>query len=494
MFNDLVQVNPQSNCAHQQKHRSKTLAAAFLAISAFSVSFSGHAATISTVESSIKSDLKKSIQQYKAAERKVRNERQPLSEQLNKLEKELTSLRIDAATIQRQKDEQYLGIEQLKERLAQWKEQDAYINNLLREFTHNQPNIVAPPSLTVQASKQELAVPSPFRAIEHSLNTIQQALTPKWVNNSSVLSSSGEIIQGQTLTAGPVQWFTNTTQAGLVDRTHQPLPMLSYVFDDNQRAQLSRHQQGQIAHLPLDPTLTRAAALESQQESIQDHLAKGGLWTIPILAFGAFALIIALFKAVQLVRLPKRDPALITQLVSGEVAPQQALTQTTGYQHELIRLAVTHQHGGREVLDDLMYQYLLLAKGKLERMLTGIAATAAVAPLLGLLGTVTGMISTFKLLTLFGSGDESMLSTGIAQALITTELGLIVAIPALICHAYLTRYARRYLTALEADSILLSQLGHSVKAEPVPGKTEPANCSTVIPASENTAQREPDHA
>ncbi len=107
-----------------------------------------------------------------------------------------------------------------------------------------------------------------------------------------------------------------------------------------------------------------------------------------------------------------------------------------------------------------MYQYLLLTKGKLERMLTGDCRHRCRSPpLLGLLGTVTGMISTFKLLTLFGSGDESMLSTGIAQALITTELGLIVAIPALICHAYLTRRARRYLTALEADSVLLSQLG-----------------------------------
>ncbi|WP_164918499.1 MotA/TolQ/ExbB proton channel family protein [Photobacterium chitinilyticum] len=449
MFNNFIPGHP----------RPKVMTATLLAITTLMASFASHSATISTVESSIRNDLKKSIQQYTAAEKQVRNERQPLSAQLNKLEKELSSLRVNAATVQRQKDEQYLGIEQLKKRLAQWKEQDAYINNLLREFNHNQSGITVPPGHTAQASKQGLAAYSSFDAIERSLVTLHQALRPQWVNNRSVLSPSGDIIQGQTLTAGPVQWFINATQAGLVDRTHQPLPMLIYTFDDDQQSQLNLHQQGQLTRLSLDPTLTRATALEAQQESIQDHLAKGGIWTIPILAFGSFALLIALFKAIQFIRLPKRDPALIGQILNREIPPQQGLTQATGYQQELIRLAVTHRHSGREVIDDLMYQYLLLTKGKLERMLTGIAATAAVAPLLGLLGTVTGMISTFKLLTLFGSGDESMLSTGIAQALITTELGLIVAIPALICHAYLTRRARRYLTALEADSVLLSQLG-----------------------------------
>jgi len=82
---------------------------------------------------------------------------------------------------------------------------------------------------------------------------------------------------------------------------------------------------------------------------------------------------------------------------------------------------------------------------------------AAVSPLLGLLGTVSGMIETFKMMTLFGSGDPEVVSGGIAQALVTTELGLVVAIPALILNAVLSRKAKSYYAELENFAILISK-------------------------------------
>ena len=85
-----------------------------------------------------------------------------------------------------------------------------------------------------------------------------------------------------------------------------------------------------------------------------------------------------------------------------------------------------------------MYEKMLSAKPALERWIPLIALTAATAPLLGLLGTVTGMINTFNMITVFGTGDPRMLSGGISEALITTKFGLVVAVPALICHAFVT--------------------------------------------------------
>lgn len=81
------------------------------------------------------------------------------------------------------------------------------------------------------------------------------------------------------------------------------------------------------------------------------------------------------------------------------------------------------------------------------------AITAAAAPLLGLLGTVTGMIKTFNLITIFGTGDAKSLSSGISEALVTTELGLIVAIPALILHGILSRMAKEKLGTLEQTAL-----------------------------------------
>jgi biopolymer transport protein ExbB len=85
----------------------------------------------------------------------------------------------------------------------------------------------------------------------------------------------------------------------------------------------------------------------------------------------------------------------------------------------------------------------------LERFLPFLAITAATAPLLGLLGTVTGMIKTFQLITIFGTGDAKSLSSGISEALVTTAEGLIVAIPILIVHGSLSRMAKHKLSLLE---------------------------------------------
>jgi hypothetical protein len=86
-------------------------------------------------------------------------------------------------------------------------------------------------------------------------------------------------------------------------------------------------------------------------------------------------------------------------------------------------------------------------------MLPFIAICAASAPLLGLLGTVTGIIDTFKMMTVFGSGDVKALSGGISKALITTEYGLIVAIPSLLLHAFLSRKARAIVASMEGAAV-----------------------------------------
>ena len=106
--------------------------------------------------------------------------------------------------------------------------------------------------------------------------------------------------------------------------------------------------------------------------------------------------------------------------------------------------------------DDDLFIELQDNKRRLERRLSAIAITAAVAPLLGLLGTVSGMIETFRMMTLFGSGDAEVVSGGISQALVTTELGLVVAIPALILNAVLSRKAKAYYNELENFALLLS--------------------------------------
>ena len=94
---------------------------------------------------------------------------------------------------------------------------------------------------------------------------------------------------------------------------------------------------------------------------------------------------------------------------------------------------------GPDVVEEVLYEQLIEVQNKLQSWLPFIAITAATAPLLGLLGTVAGMIRTFNVITVSGTGDAKPLAGGISEALITTLFGLVVAIPALIIHALLSR-------------------------------------------------------
>jgi biopolymer transport protein ExbB len=116
---------------------------------------------------------------------------------------------------------------------------------------------------------------------------------------------------------------------------------------------------------------------------------------------------------------------------------------------DLIRYGIEHHHQSRLLLEELLEERIFIVKAKLERALPWIAVTAASAPLLGLLGTVTGMIDTFGLIAAYGSGDPKLLSSGISEALITTKFGLGMAIPAMLVHAFLNRKVKRIVVAME---------------------------------------------
>jgi biopolymer transport protein ExbB len=126
-----------------------------------------------------------------------------------------------------------------------------------------------------------------------------------------------------------------------------------------------------------------------------------------------------------------------------------------------------------ELSDEVMNEVMLETQPKLERFLSLINVTAAIAPLLGLLGTVTGIIKTFEMMAIFGAGDPKPLIGGISEALITTELGLILAIPALLMSALLSRKAQSLLSKMERSAVAFSnaRLTHQQKTS---GESSPS--------------------
>ena len=105
-----------------------------------------------------------------------------------------------------------------------------------------------------------------------------------------------------------------------------------------------------------------------------------------------------------------------------------------------------------ETLELKLDEAILRESAKLDRFLWAIKVVSAVAPLMGLLGTVTGMIRVFTTITLVGTGDPKMMASGISEALVTTMLGLLVAIPLVLIHAFVSSRKKEIVEVLQEQS------------------------------------------
>ena len=150
----------------------------------------------------------------------------------------------------------------------------------------------------------------------------------------------------------------------------------------------------------------------------------------------------------------QRDDAVTPLVDKGELDKAAGVcADASGSVSRVLEATIRHLGVPREKLDDVISEHILHEVPTLDRFGSAILVAASVAPLLGLLGTVTGMISTFDIITEFGTGDPKLLSGGISEALVTTELGLIVAIPALLIGTLLSGYADRIKDAMETSAL-----------------------------------------
>jgi biopolymer transport protein ExbB len=126
--------------------------------------------------------------------------------------------------------------------------------------------------------------------------------------------------------------------------------------------------------------------------------------------------------------------------------------------YNVVRAGINARHEKREVLESILQEAILKELPRLERALPFLNIMAAVAPLLGLLGTVTGMISTFEVINIHGTGDPRLMSGGISVALVTTMLGLMVAIPIMLMHTFLSRQVEHIIGDMEEKSVALTNI------------------------------------
>lgn len=125
---------------------------------------------------------------------------------------------------------------------------------------------------------------------------------------------------------------------------------------------------------------------------------------------------------------------------------------------QVLAAGVSNSQRGREVMKEAMEEAASQVSHDLERYLTSLGVIASIAPLLGLLGTVWGMIKVFNALMLEGAGNANVLAGGISQALITTAAGLSVAIPALMFHRFFQRRVDELMVGMEQEGVKLVEM------------------------------------
>jgi len=188
------------------------------------------------------------------------------------------------------------------------------------------------------------------------------------------------------------------------------------------------------------------------------HMMKGGPVMVPIVLLGVVSLLIFLTRWLVISRVRVATPDDL-QVILGALRKEDRTkanahaSSLTGPIGDMLHSAIDHCRERKEYIEEVMYEKMLEAKPRLEKLLPFLALSAAAAPLLGLLGTVTGMINTFNMITVFGAGDPKTLAGGISEALITTEFGLVVAIPSLLLHAVLSRKVKGVLAGMEQTAV-----------------------------------------
>ena len=263
---------------------------------------------------------------------------------------------------------------------------------------------------------------------------------------TTVFNQDGKALKGEVTRFGPLAYFKG-----------EQANVSGFVLSANGLLLLKEEKASE----QLQPVYFSAKeAFYNDDEGLITHLKKGKAAMVPMLILAFVCLVVAIFRSLALLKVVKHQYE--KEIVSiAEVCEQgsveealilaQALPQPL---QRIISEGVKHHALSKEHLEEVLYERVTLEIPVLEKWLTVLSVGASAAPLLGLLGTVTGMIHTFALITQYGSGDASVLSSGISEALITTEVGLVIAIPALIVHAWLSRKVSHSISLTQKGALI----------------------------------------
>ncbi|MDG1751432.1 MAG: MotA/TolQ/ExbB proton channel family protein [Thalassotalea sp.] len=261
--------------------------------------------------------------------------------------------------------------------------------------------------------------------------------------SAQVVAANGEKVQSDVIRVGGFNLISNGKYLEYIDETGSIAelirqPSSRYLDSAIQLSQTS----AEAVPFALDPTGGSILGLLVQAPDTQERIEQGGPVGNVIIALGVIGLLIALERFISL-------------FLIGNKVNRQLKTTVASDDNPLGRVMLVKDNNidaDTETLELKLSERILKEVPVLTSRLTLIKIVSVIAPLIGLLGTVTGMINTFQAITLFGTGDPKLMAGGISQALVTTVLGLVVAIPMVFISTLLNTRSRGIINVLQQQS------------------------------------------
>jgi biopolymer transport protein ExbB len=208
--------------------------------------------------------------------------------------------------------------------------------------------------------------------------------------------------------------------------------------------------------LPIDVTQQMSAERTYASRGLWGFLVAGGPVMIPLGLVALAALLLSLERLVFLSRGSSAE-IVVQHCRNGDFASAERAATNEPVSRTILA-CVKKRDRGRTAMEEAVQESMLHELPRLERFLPALGVLAGIAPMLGLLGTVTGMITTFDMITAFGNSEPGIMAGGISEALITTVAGLVIAIPVLLFHSYLSGRVERIVADAERHSATVIDL------------------------------------
>lgn len=401
----------------------------------------------------LESEKRSLIERIKQAEAAAQQDGVVLRQEVARLSEELIALR--------------LGNEDLDQRLGLEQEVGVSRNDrkaLLESLVEQARAMMTKHGIQVAAEagnrKAEIA------ELFSSATRLVERLGSLRIEQGSYFAADGKEHQGEILRVAQVAAIALADASGgaLAPVTQGAYQVVNPSAQKAAQELLTGRSPSTVGLFLFDP-LADNRADAGRDKSLWETFLAGGHIMWPILALAIIGLLLLLERAFVLKRVHSNTGRLMNEVGSSMASgawdhAAEACRRTPGAVSRVLATIVQNRHLERQPLENLVAEAILGERPTLERFLPAVNVIAVVAPLLGLLGTVTGMIATFSVITEHGTGDPRLLSGGISEALLTTEFGLMVAIPALLAHALLAGRVDHIMSDMETQALKLLNALH----------------------------------